>query len=113
MAGTFPGVMPALIDLVQWIRQAALVINSLRKGDVNSTTSLTLTASTTTTVLTDPNLTPAKWLDFDPLTANAATEKANGTIYVLSADRGNGSFTVTHASNSQTDRTFRVLIMGG
>jgi hypothetical protein len=39
-----------------------------------------------------------------PTTANAAAEIGNGTIYVSS--RGKQTATITHANNSQTDRTF-------
>jgi hypothetical protein len=44
------------------------------------------------------------------MTANAAAEVGNGTIYVSAVT--NGSFTLTHANNSQVDRTFRYAISG-
>jgi len=105
MAGTFEGVSGA--------DKAAQVIRSLLAGNINSTTTLTLTANAATSTLTDPNLTPEKVVLFDPTTANAAAELAAGTIYVLTANRGVQSWTVTHANNAQADRTFRVLIIGG
>lgn len=105
MAGQFEGLPPK--------DKAATIINSLRAGDVNSTITFTLTANVATTVLTDPNLTPDKLVFLDPTTANAAAELAAGTIYCLTANRGVGTWTFTHANNAQADRIFRCLIVGG
>jgi hypothetical protein len=105
MAGQFP--VPAPTD-----RNSAILANTVA-GCINSTTSITLTANAASTTLTDPNLTPEKFVNWDPLTANAAAELAAGTMYVLTANRGAGSWTVTHANNAQVDRTFKVLIIGG
>jgi len=41
---------------------------------------------------------------------NAATEVGNGTIRVSTV--ANGSFTVTHANNAQTDRMFLYAALG-
>ena len=70
---------------------------------------VTLTASATTTVVTDPTVTPDTVLYFDPLTASAETEAG---MYVLAADRLLGSFTITHGSSAVADRTFRWLAAG-
>ena len=45
-----------------------------------------------------------------PTSAHAAAELGNGTIYVSAV--ANGSFTVVHASNSQTDRSFVYATLG-
>jgi len=73
---------------------------------------VTLTASSTTTTITDPTVTPDSVIVFDPLTATAAAELSAGTMYVLAADRHLGSFTITHASGGSTDRTFRWAALG-
>lgn len=73
---------------------------------------VTLTANVGTTTVANPAATPDSTIIFDPLTAHAAAELAAGTIYVLAADRLAGSFTITHANNAQTDRTFRWLAGG-
>jgi hypothetical protein len=73
---------------------------------------VTLTAGATTTVVTDPTVTPDTVFIFDPLTASAAAELAAGTMYVLAADRLLGSFTITHANAGTTDRIFRWLAAG-
>ena len=72
----------------------------------------TLTAGAASTVLTDDRLGIDSVVIWDPVTANAATELAAGTMYTLEANRSNGSWTVTHANNAQTDRTFNYCILG-
>jgi DNA-binding beta-propeller fold protein YncE len=47
-----------------------------------------------------------------PRTANAAAELAAGTMYITDANMGNGTFTVIHANNAQTDRDFRYAVVG-
>jgi hypothetical protein len=71
-----------------------------------------LTPGATTTVVTDPTVTPDTVFHFDPLTATAAAEIAAGTLYVLAADRLLGSFTITHANAGTTDRAFRWIALG-
>jgi uncharacterized secreted protein with C-terminal beta-propeller domain len=75
-------------------------------------TELTLTANAATSTLTWKGLSPQSVVVFDPKTANAAAELYGGTMYVLTANRGNDVWTVTHASNAQTDRTFQVAVIG-
>lgn len=90
----------------------ALAVNRLNQGKFNATGEITLTPNQTTTDLIDARLQPYSFVQFDPLTANAAMELNAGTMYVLEADRGAGKFTVTHANNAQADRTFNYLIIG-
>ena len=73
---------------------------------------VTLTASATTTAVTDPTVTPDTVFHFDPLTAAAATELHGATMYVLEADRLLGSFTITHSNSAVADRTFRWIALG-
>jgi hypothetical protein len=73
---------------------------------------VTLTPGATTTVVTDPTVTPDTVLLFDPLTLTAAAELAAGTMCVLEADRLLGSFAITHANAGTTDRKFRWLAAG-
>jgi hypothetical protein len=105
-----------LLEPVEWCRRIAKVLNSVMQGKTNNTGSVTLTANAATTVVqlavgrlgTDTNI------QFDPLTANAAAEKAAGTMYVTTANRSvaNSRFTITHANNAQTDREFRFTLIG-
>jgi len=75
-------------------------------------TELTLTANVATSTLTWKGLSPQSVVVFDPKTANAAAELYGGTLYVLTANRGNDVWTVTHANNAQTDRTFQIAVIG-
>lgn len=111
-SGFYPGVTPDLEDEKKHRREIARATNRHNQGKFNAVADLTLTANAASTTLTDPRLTLGSFIEFDPTTANAATEKAAGTMYVLAANRASGSFTVTHANNVQTDRTFKVLIIG-
>jgi hypothetical protein len=85
----------------------ALVVNELASGRSNAHGTFTLTTSTTSTVVTNANCAAASCVKITPTTANAAGALA--TTYITAA---NGSFTITHASNSQTDRTFTYAIQG-
>lgn len=96
----------------QAIRRIAGIVNSILSGKLNATVEITLTSGATTTTLTDARLTAGTALSFDPLTANAASELAAGTLYVLDADRKNGEHVITHANAGSTDRTFKVLMIG-
>ena len=91
------------------IAQAAAL---LFQGKTNNVLTFTCTANAASTVMSDPRLTIDSFIDFDPTTANAAVELAAGTIYILTANRNNLLWTVTHANAATTDRTFRVLIVG-
>jgi len=93
-------------------RKLAIAVNSLLQGKLNAVISLTLTANAASTTITDARLTPNSFLWFMPQTANAAAEIGNGTMYVASSTLTNRSAVVTHANNAQTDRSFRVLIIG-
>jgi len=95
-----------------YIRRMWESLQATRKGKIECVTAITLTASAASTVLTDIRISPQSVLIFDPLTANAAAELAAGTLYVLKADRGDGTATLTHANNVQTDRDFLVGILG-
>ncbi len=89
-------------------RRQAEAINALGNGRSNATGTVTLTASATSTAVTDRRVGIDSVVLLMPTTANAAA--AIGTTYV--GARGIGSFTLTHANNSQTDRTFAYAIVG-
>lgn len=99
-------------DLRRLLRQVSAAVRDLMQGKANVTATLTLAAGATTTVLTDARLRAAGNVLLLPLTANAAAEIGNGTLYVLAAGMNNGAWTFTHANSAQADRTFRVTIIG-
>lgn len=85
-------------------------INQIILGNLNNTDTVTLTESSTTTTVRNSRVSASSYIAFMPTTANAATEYAAGSMYVSS--QTNGEFTITHANNSQTDRTFRYVHVG-
>lgn len=91
-------------------RQTAQAVNLLIDGKFNAIGSVTLTASAASTAVTDYRAGPDSVIVFTPTTANAAAEQGNGTLF-LSA-RAKQGFTLTHANNSQTDRTFLYIVIG-
>lgn len=88
------------------------VIAQIRRGKMDVVSEFTLTPGAATSVLNWKGLSPQSVVVFDPKTANAAAELGSGTMYVLTANRGNDQWTVTHANNAQTDRTFQVAVLG-
>jgi len=91
-------------------RETANVVNLLVDGKINAAGSVTLGASATSTTVTDYRVGSESVIVFTPTTANAAAEQGGGTMF-LSA-RAKQSFTITHANNSQTDRTFIYIVIG-
>ncbi|HYF36221.1 MAG TPA: hypothetical protein VD994_13085 [Prosthecobacter sp.] len=102
-----------LNELWPWLRDLFLAFARVKRGKLECVGELTLSAGVTSTTLTVPGLlSPQSVVCFDPKTANAATELYGATMYVLTADRGNDTWTITHANNGQTDRTFQYSIIG-
>ena len=91
-------------------RETSQVVNNLLDGKSNNTGTFTCTASAATTAVTDFRAGKSSIILLMPQTANAAAEVGNGTIHV--STRAKQSFTVTHANNSQTDRTFGYVVVG-
>lgn len=87
-------------------RQNEAIVAALR-GKLNNRGTVTLTASSATTTLTDEKIGPDSVLHFDATTANGALARAH--LYYTCAT---GSATLTHDNNAQTDRTFRYTVTG-
>lgn len=85
-------------------------INQLILGNLNNTSTVTLTENAASTTVTNSRIGANTHIEFMPTTANAAAEKAAGTMYV--SERTKGEFTITHANNAQTDRTFSYMHVG-
>ena len=94
------------------IRRLYEVLQQMRRGKIECVTEITLTDNAATTVLNYKGLSPQSVVIFDPKTANAAADLYGGTMYVLTANRSNDAWTITHANNAQTDRTFQAAIIG-
>ncbi len=109
-----PGIdgFPDLSAVARYIRRMYDALKLVRKGKIECVTQVTLSAGVASTVLQDSRISNQTVLVFDPLTANAAAEKANGTLYVTEANRTTGQVTITHANNAQVDREFLVALIG-
>lgn len=103
---SFPGVTPGYSDP----REQGNAINRALAGKLNATLGVTLAANAAFTTVTDPRLSKSSFIGFCPLTATAAAELGVGTLYVSS--QGKGTLTLAHADNAQTDRNFRILVIG-
>lgn len=91
-------------------REVAEVVNGLLDGNSNNRGTVTLATSAASTAITDYRAGPDSIVLLMPTTANASAEIGAGTIYVSA--RATNSFTLTHANNSQSDRTFGYIIVG-
>lgn len=90
--------------------QIVFTTNQLLDGHSNNVGTVTLTASVATTVVDDRRTGVNSVILFMPTTANAAAEVGAGTMYISA--RGKQTFTITHANNAQTDRTFAYAAFG-
>lgn len=85
-------------------------VRDLFQGRSNAVGTCTLTDSTTTTAVAAINCGADSKVFLMPVTANAAAEFAAGGLYVSSV--GQGTFTLTHANDASTDRTFFYVCLG-
>ncbi len=87
-------------------RKLAQGINELMDGKHNATGSVTLTAASATTTLTDRRIGTDSVITFMATTANAAA----GITALYVTARGDGTATLNHANNAQADRTYAYSI---
>lgn len=99
-----------LSPLANDAREVATIVNNILDGKINATGTVTLTASAALTAVTEGRAGATSVILFMPTTANAAAEQAAGGMYVSS--RGKQTFTITHANNAQTDRTYDYIVIG-
>lgn len=91
-------------------RDVELILSNLLRGKFNATLDVTLAASASSTIIKDERFSEQCAVEFDPLTQNAAIEKAAGTLWVSA--RTEGQITIEHSNDITTDRTFRLVIIG-
>lgn len=92
-----------LVRIVQGIRD-------LYAGRSNAVGEVTLTANDTTTDVTAANCGLDTKVFLFPTTADAAAEAGGTALYISSV--GRGTFTITHANDASTTRTFFWLAIG-
>ena len=83
-------------------------IQQLEQGRLNVTGVCTLAPGATTTTVKAPNCGGRSQVLLTARTASAAAAFATSYVSAVS----NGSFTITHANNAQTDRTFGYACLG-
>lgn len=86
------------------------VVRLLMRGRSNSTGSVTLDVNEASTTVTGLSISENDTVILTPMSANAATEVGNGTMYVSSV--GQGTFEITHANAATTGRDFRWASFG-
>lgn len=96
----------------EWLLKVSRSVNQQLKGRMNTGGLFTLTANVASSTLTDDRVSVDNTVVLVPTTANAAAELGAGTLYQSETGRVNGSAVFTHANNAQTDRTFRLVIIG-
>lgn len=97
-------------DAAAHAEQIAIVVNRTLAGKVNCTGTVTLTANVASTAVTDQLAGPNSTIYLSATTANAAAEIGAGGLYISA--KTDGSFTITHANNAQSDRTFDYAVFG-
>lgn len=88
-------------------RKLADAVNGAIRGKTNNVITVTLTANSATTTVNSPLIGTNSALLWTPTTANAAAET---TMYVSA--RSQGTATLTHGNDADTDKTFEVVIVG-
>jgi len=106
-----PGALVALLGaVIAWLSGVRDVVNNIMRGKINATLDVTLAVSTASTTVSDARIGGSCGIYLMPLSANAAAEIGNGTIWW--GPPGSQTVTLNHASNAQADRSFRLLIIG-
>jgi len=85
-------------------------VNDLIQGRSNASGTVTLQAGQTSTTVSRETINANAIVILSPTTANAAAALASTWWSIVA---GGGSFTLAHANNAQTDRTFGYLVIGG
>jgi hypothetical protein len=93
-----------------WLGQARDVTNNIMRGKLNCTGTKSLGPGAATTTLSNQLIGGGSVVLLQPITANAAAELGNGTLYF--DPPAAGSVVIHHANNAQTDRTFNYVVIG-
>jgi len=91
-------------------RKINTAINQLAQGRSNAVGRVTLVANAGATTVSAETCGPGSVVLLSPLTAHAAAELGNGTIFVRAVSAG--AFTLAHADSAQTDRVFGYVCLG-
>ena len=108
MADT-PSVPVTQTTWAEALRNIANTVNAMLTGKLNCVGTVTLTASDTTTTVTDKRVTATSHISLTPLTANAVADAPS--CYISTRTAG-ASFVITHPSDADTDKDFTYSILG-
>ena len=111
----FPSALSYDTNHPNLLRRILSRLAMIDKGKTNNTGSITLTANSATTVVTEATerVGANTIMMFSPATANASIAiSTTPGVYVSSRDVANNTFTITHANNAQTDRVFKYFLVG-
>lgn len=86
----------------------AVAINQILNGGINSVGTLTLTAGATSTAVTDARA----GANSVPLLIPASATAAAAVTSVYVSARAKGSFTISHNSTADTNRTYLYALLG-
>ena len=92
-----------------WARQIASAVNLLMQGRSNNVINVTLNTSAATTTISDARISAYTVPICVPTTANAAAISMPYRDFSTSV---NGSMILTHANNANTDKTFKIVLVG-
>lgn len=92
------------------LKKIVLAIQQLAAGRSNAVGTVTLAMGAATTTVATSNCAAGSVPILVPVSANAAAEVGNGTMYVSAV--ANGAFTIAHANSATTGRTFLYAILG-
>jgi hypothetical protein len=86
------------------LKKFAQAIAQLAQGRSNAVGTVTLAAGATQTTVASLTCASGSVILLSPVTAHAAAELAAGGCFISAV--GEQTFTIAHANNAQTDRTF-------
>lgn len=104
----FPNVPLSMPDNSVHLRLVSSTLNNTIDGKLNSTGTITLTASATSTTLSDARIGGNSVILFSPTTANGKTAFAN--LFVSA--KASGTATLTHSSSANADQNFDYVVIG-
>src|SRR5713101_5381964 len=78
---TPPGLMQFFSQIIGYLGRIREVVNNLLRGKLNATLDVTLTVSAASTAVNDPRIGGSSSIQLMALSANAAAEIGNGTIW--------------------------------
>lgn len=111
---SFEGVKEFWPNTGTWFSHLAQKINQIMNGKTNNIGTVTLSPNTAATVVQEAagRIGQETYIALFPTTAAAATEFGGGALYISGRSVANNTFTIAHASNSASTRTFAYCLIG-